>query len=297
MKKVNFKKIIVTTMFFGAAITSMAQSKEAKKAIKEVEKLNPCFRYTANDKEFDPVLPQDVATIILLGGWGITYIDNDNVWTNLSGDQVFVTPGRHDINLGYQSGNSVASTTLSADFESGKFYKMGIKRSGSVFKANTSYVEEITDPELILKVEKSLEEERERRKALYDEYKALYDEFNNKFLKYQEQNPTRLEGNWISEKSLGLGIKQFIEFSFDGEKIRYKASQSKMNFPLEVEGRLFYCENIIVCVPEKVYSNGKDRTNNGHPISILYYTIINDKLQLQKNKLDPLGYSGMLKRN
>jgi hypothetical protein len=103
----------------------------------------------------------------------------------------------------------------------------------------------------------------------------------------------------------------FIQFSFEGEKIRYKKSQYKGkddNYaPVEAEGRLFYSENIIVCLPQKVNMyklNGtpKGWENSTLPNQIWYYTIINGELCFDKKihsmfVHNPWFYPGALKKN
>jgi len=290
MKKVNFKKIIVTTMFFGAAITSMAQSKEAKKAIKEAEIFSIYFRNPS-------FLSKGIVPIILEEDFYIGAVDGDKPCLGFGINRykhLFVTPGSHVILADFKNYHG---EPFSVDVDSGKFYKISIKSSGTLLKTtNSLHIDELTDPELILKAQNILEEEREKQV-----------EFKNKFLKFQEQNPTQLEGNWIGEKSLGLGKKKFFQYSFEGEKIRYKYSQGKSKdyngYPAEAEGRLFYSENLIVFVPLEGTLNKIEWTGlTRGPNIIWYYTKINDELHFQKttgigSDVFPGYFTGVFKKN
>ena len=314
MKKINFKKIIFTAMFFSSVITSMAQSKEAKKAIEEAKIFFVDSDYLISMdtnlpvEQFGYLLPApnelvaeekdglsfDTHKISFIppGTYTFGYRRITYAKGMTTGNQV--TQGNVTVSTSYTQSNRIESKLLPVDavIEAGKYYttEYEIIRTKGFFKADSIAVSitELTDPELILKAQNSLIEEREMIR---------------KFLHFQEQNPTRLEGKWLLVNSPPLRKKEFLQYSFEGEKFKYKLSQGKSieNSKLlgETESHIFYSENIITFVIEKASLRGKELKNLNTEPDICYYTIINDELHLQKKgiKTFPRIFGGKFKRD
>jgi len=323
MKK---KTIILTAMLCCTVITSMAQKRDVKEAVEEAMKI---FKDIDNIVSMDADMPIEAFGYLLPAPRDIVAEEKNGLSFNTSqlafippGEYTFgyrrvttvkgmttgtqVTQGNVSFGMSYTPTSQVKTklSTVDVVIEAGKFYTTEYEfiRTKGIFNEDsiTVFITELTDPEKLRQAKNVLKEESEKRKK-----------FDAVFLQFQEQNPTLLEGAWNNDNISGRGQNLFIEYSFEGEKIKYKKSMGKRKednrAPIVAEGRLFYSENIIVFIPEKATINkGKEWVGfKNQPTYFWHYTINNDVLHLEKPKIKALkdggatwpgGYTGLLRR-
>ena len=323
MKK---KTIILTAMLCCTVITSMAQKRDVKEAVEEAMKI---FKDIDNIVTMDADMPIEAFGYLLPAPRDIVAEEKNGLSFNTSqlafippGEYTFgyrrvttvkgmttgtqVTQGNVSFGMSYTPTSQVKTklSTVDVVIEAGKFYTTEYEfiRTKGIFNEDsiTVFITELTDPEKLRQAKNVLKEESEKRKK-----------FDAVFLQFQEQNPTLLEGAWNNDNISGRGQNLFIEYSFEGEKIKYKKSMGKRKednrAPIVAEGRLFYSENIIVFIPEKATINkGKEWVGfKNQPTYFWHYTINNDVLHLEKPKIKALkdggatwpgGYTGLLRR-
>ena len=313
-------------MFCCSVITSMAQKRDVKEAVEEAMRI---FKDIDNIVSMDADMPIEEFGYLLPAPRDIVAEEKDGLSFNTS-QLAFIPPGEYTFGYrrvttvkGMTTGSQVTQGNVSIGFsytptsqvktklstvdvviEAGKFYTTEYEfiRTKGIFNEDsiTVFITELTDPEKLRQAKNVLKEESEKRKK-----------FDAVFLQFQEQNPTLLEGAWNNDNISGRGQTLFIEYSFEGEKIKYKKSMGKRKednrAPIVAEGRLFYSENIIVFIPEKATINkGKEWVGfKNQPTFFWHYTINNDVLHLEKPKIKALkdggatwpgGYTGLLRR-
>jgi hypothetical protein len=277
MKRVSLKTFVVVAIFFYSVNTSMAQSMADKQeAIKYAESFKFSNAVTSLENLcciiFDKgiyILSIDITSYSSEGTAKINTISYSTKDADRS-SPIVIPSGQHLVRLNLFFNKRDFLGNLVIVVESGKYYKIGVTDGDkSRYK---SFIEPLTDPELLLQAQNKMEE-----------YK--------KYFLFQEVHPNRFDGKWSGEGSK-LMHKFVNQYSFNGNKVKFEGVR-RPKWTYFTEGSIIYNENTIIFFPEITKFNRKEIGYNKTPY-IWYYTITDNELHLEEGKDFPPSPPGWL---
>jgi len=171
-------------------------------------------------------------------------------------------------------------TTVSLDFEEGKFYNLRSK--GGKNGAVNYYLEEWKDKDV--EVLKKMEDGVPK----FDPESQI--ETIKAFEAYTAEHPNRFDGTWSGKGGSVWAKYSSIQYTFDGNKIKYEvATKQYGGLALTVEAHILYNEDILVILPEKVSDeSGKEVDYISMKPYICYYILNGNELNIEAADRDYL---------
>jgi len=305
MEKVRIRVIVLTTLFAFVVISSIAQESSKKEAIKYVKSIN--FEDIPSVK-LDEIRLENIRSEKLrlekLGNipseklcyifpMATTLYSIDGVERGIidEGIPTVIVSGNHQMIVGLEEKRGTSSiqrrspTTIDFDFEAGKYYI--IYFSPKTGKYNVELITDANTINLTQDAVKKYPAYIEVQKEKLEDYIKEQKEKLEKYQAFQQANPKLLEGMWKGETK-----RFYIQYTFASDRMIYegKSKQGGMK-PYVMEGDLFFNENTIVLIVEKVTINGEELKNFKTKYIFWYYTLMNNVLHLEDG--DTVG-SGLI---
>ncbi|MDR1720144.1 MAG: hypothetical protein LBR67_08540, partial [Dysgonamonadaceae bacterium] len=164
-------------------------------------------------------------------------------------------------------------TTVSLDFEEGKFYNLRSK--GGKNGAVNYYLEEWKDKDV--EVLKKMEDGVPK----FDTESQI--ETIKAFEAYTAEHPNRFDGTWNGRGGTVWAKYSSIQYTFDENKIKYEvATKQYGGLALTVEAHILYNEDILVILPEKISDeSGKEVDYISMKPYICYYILNGNELNIE----------------